>query len=90
MEIIADANGRIIAMCPTEDEPVARARPRHSVQPGSPAQISAVPILRPRPGQVRHVIPLPPELAGMSLKEIHATHRVVVHAGTSRLERKTE
>ena len=89
MEIIADANGRIIAMCPTGDEPLAR--PRYSVQPGSPAQIpNAVPILHPRPGQVRHVVALPPELAGMSLKEIHTTHRVVVHAGRSRLERMTE
>ena len=89
MEIIADANGRIIAMCATEDEPVAR--PRYKVQPGSPAQIpNAVPILRPRSGQVRHVVALPPELAGVSLKEIHTTHRVVVHAGRSRLERMTE
>jgi hypothetical protein len=86
MEIITDTNGKIIAMCPTEDEPVAR--PRYAVQPGSPAQrLNAVPTLRPRPGQVRHVIPLPPELAGMSLKEIHTTHRIVVHAGQSRLER---
>ena len=89
MEIITDANGRIIAMCATEDEPVAR--PRSSVQPDSPAQTpNAVLILRPRPGQVRHVVALPPELAGMSLKEIHATHRVVVHTGRSRLERMTE
>jgi hypothetical protein len=89
MEIITDMNGRIIAMCPTEDEPVAR--PRYPVQPGSPVQrLNAVPILRPRPGQVRHVIPLPPELAGMSLKAIHTTHRVVVHAGQPRLERITK
>jgi hypothetical protein len=89
MEIIADANGRIIAMCPTKDEPIAR--PKHSVQPSSPAQIpNAVPTLRPRPGQVRHVVELPAELAGMSLKEIHTTHRIVVHAGKSRLERITE
>lgn len=89
MEIITDANGRIIAMCPAEDEPVAR--PRYPVQPGSPAQTAnAVATLRPRPGQVRHVVALPPELAGMSLKEIHTTHRVVVHAGKSRLERMRE
>jgi hypothetical protein len=89
MEIIADANGRIIAMCPTEDEPVAR--PRYPVQPSSPAQKpNAVPTLRARPGQVRHVVALPPELAGVSLKEIHTTHRVVVDAGQPRLERITK
>jgi hypothetical protein len=89
MEIIADANGRIIAMCATEHEPIAR--PRHKAQPGFPMQLpNAVPILRPRSGQVRHVVALPPELAGMSLKEIHTTHRVVVHAGRSRLERMTK
>jgi hypothetical protein len=89
MEIITDANGRIIAMCPTEDEPVAR--PKHPVQPDSAAQRpNATPTLRPRPGQVRHVVPLPPQLAGMSLKEIHTTHRVVVHAGQPRLERITK
>jgi hypothetical protein len=86
MDIITDANGRIIAMCPTDDEPVAR--PRHAVQPGNPAQMpNAVATLRPRPGQVRHVVALPPELAGKSLTEIHTTHRVVVHAGRSSLER---
>jgi hypothetical protein len=88
MQIIADANGRIIAMCAAEDEPVAR--PRHPVPPADTAQLAnAVPVLRPRAGQVLHVIPLPAELAGKSLKEIHATHRVVVHVGKSRLERIT-
>ncbi len=86
MEIITDANGTIIAMCPDDDEPVAR--PTRPMQLGSPAPgPKAVPTLRARPGQVRHVVALPPELAGMSLKGIHTTHRVVVHAGTSRLER---
>jgi hypothetical protein len=89
MEIITDANGRIIAICPTEDEPVARLK--RAVQPDSAAQRpNATPTLRPRPGQVRHVVSLPPGLAGMSLKEIHTTHRVVVHAGQPRLERITE
>ena len=86
MEIITDANGRIIALCAAEDEGVAR--PGRPIQPGSSVPgPNAVPTLRARPGQVRHVIALPPELVGMSLKEIHTTHRVVVHAGMSRLER---
>jgi hypothetical protein len=86
MQIITDATGRIIAMCPTDDE--SPARRRHSVQPDNPAQRpNAVPVLRPRAGQVLHVIPLSAEFAGMPLKEIHATHRVVVRDGKSRLER---
>jgi hypothetical protein len=43
--------------------------------------------MRARPGQVRHVVTLPDSVIGMSLKEIHMTHRVVVRHGTPHLER---
>jgi hypothetical protein len=86
MQIVTDATGRIIAMCAAEDEPVAR--PTYPVHSGNAAQMAqAVPVLRARAGQVLHVLPLPAELAGLSLKEIHTTHRVVVQAGRARLER---
>jgi hypothetical protein len=36
------------------------------------------------------VLALPAELAGLSLKEIHITHRVVVDAGVPRLDRSAD
>ncbi len=89
MQIITDANGRIIAMCPAENEPVAR--PKRAVALASAAQVpNAAASLVPRSGQLLHVIPWPAELAGLALAEIHTTYRVVVEGRTSRLERTTK
>lgn len=89
MQIITDANGRIIAMLPAENEPVAR--PKTAFAPGNignPPQIpNAAAVLVPRAGQLLHVVPWLAELTGMPLNQIHTTYRVVVQGGKSQLER---
>jgi hypothetical protein len=77
---------RLIAICAADEEQLAGRTRRPSPQDAVQAP-RAVAALRARPGQVRHVLALPAELAGLSLKEIHATHHVVVDAGTPRRER---
>jgi hypothetical protein len=86
LDIITDASGAIIAICAADEEQLAGRSRRPSSQDAVQAP-RGVAGLRARPGQVRHVLALPAELAGLSLKEIHTTHRVVVDAGVPRLER---
>ena len=86
LDIITDASGTIIAICAADEEQLAGRTRRPTPQDAVQAPRALVD-LRARPGQLRHVLALPAELAGLSLKEIHGTHRVVLDAGTPRLER---
>ncbi len=89
MQIITDASGKIIAMLPAENEPVAR--PKVALAPGNIGNLPQIPnataVLVPRAGQILHVVPWLDELTGMALSQIHTTYRVVVQGGTSQLER---
>jgi hypothetical protein len=86
-EVITDLNGTIIAMCAADDDRFAKRKHALSLSEPTPAIPRAEPLLRARPGQVRHVMTLPDSVVGMSLKEIHTTHHVVVKDGTPHLER---
>jgi hypothetical protein len=86
-EIITDANGTIIAISAADDKRFAkRRRALPLAQPG-PGVARAQVVMRALPGQFLHAVTLSDSVAGMSLKEIHMTHRVVVRDGTSHLER---
>jgi hypothetical protein len=86
-EIITDENGAIIAICAADDDRFTKRKRALSLSEPTPGIPKAAPLLRARPGQVRHVVTLPHSVVGMSLKEIHLTHRVVVKEGTPHLER---
>jgi hypothetical protein len=87
IEVLAAENGTILALGAPDDTRISKHL-RLAASRGAQTAPQAPPTItmRPRPGQQRHLVTLPDELANMSLKEIHRSYRLVHHAAGPRLE----
>ncbi len=84
VEVLTDESGTILALSAAQAGRPAEPRGAELAEP-RPPRVE----IRPRAGQRRHVVALPAELAGVTLREVHRSFRIVHDGGTPRLERVT-
>jgi hypothetical protein len=81
IELLVNENGKIVAAVECRPATLISASASSDGRPLAQA------MLRARPGQTRHVLTLPAEIANMPLKTVLQAHRFVCDAEGPRLEK---
>jgi hypothetical protein len=84
VEVLVDSHGTIVAMLAVGER---QSTGRRAVDRAAVSPLPPIIQMRPRSGQLCHVVTLPTELESAPMKEIHTSCRFVEDAGGPRLER---